>query len=360
MLYLKQSTASQSVLIGPFVDDTDGTTAETALSIANTDIRLSKNGGNLAAKNSVGATHDEAGWYTITLDATDTNTVGRLQGHVKVTGALMVHFQATVVEEAVYDMLFASGAVALATAASLATAQTDLDTLTGSDGVTLATSQPNYAPATASALSTAQTDLDTLTGSDGVTLAASQPNYAPATAAALATTDGVADAIKAVTDNLPNSGALTDLATAAAVSTAQADLDTLTGTDGVTLAASQPNYAPATASALATTDGVADDIKAVVDAILADTGTDGVVLSATERNAVADAFLDRDMSTGTDSGSATTRTVRQALRFLRNKWSISGTTLTVTEEDDTTASWTSEVSTDASADPITGNDPASS
>ncbi len=37
---------------------------------------------------------------------------------------------------------------ALATAASLATAQTDLDTLTGLDGVTLATSQPNYAPNT--------------------------------------------------------------------------------------------------------------------------------------------------------------------------------------------------------------------
>jgi hypothetical protein len=41
---------------------------------------------------------------------------------------------------------------------------------------------------------------------------------------------------------------------------------------------------------------------------------------------VADAILNRDMSTGTDSGSTTVRTVRQALRFLRNKWSISGTT----------------------------------
>lgn len=37
-----------------------------------------------------------------------------------------------------------AGAVALA--AALATAQTDLDTLTGADGATLATSQPNYAP----------------------------------------------------------------------------------------------------------------------------------------------------------------------------------------------------------------------
>jgi len=45
----------------------------------------------------------------------------------------------------------------------------------------LATTQGNYAPATATALATAQTDLDTLTGTDGVTLATSQPNYAPNT-----------------------------------------------------------------------------------------------------------------------------------------------------------------------------------
>jgi len=110
VIYLKQSTASQSVLIGPFVDDVDGATAETGLTIANTDIRLSKAGGNLAAKNSGGGTHDEAGWYTITLDATDTNTVGSLQLHVKVTGALMVHHEYTVLEESVYDGLIASGA----------------------------------------------------------------------------------------------------------------------------------------------------------------------------------------------------------------------------------------------------------
>jgi len=110
MLFLRQSTASQNVLIGPFVDDTDGTTPETALTIANTDIRLSKNGGNLAPKTLGGATHDEAGWYQITLDATDTNTVGSLQAHVKVVGALMVHAEFHVLEEAIYDALFAAAA----------------------------------------------------------------------------------------------------------------------------------------------------------------------------------------------------------------------------------------------------------
>ena len=110
MLYLKQSTTSQAVLLGPFVDDTDGATAETGLTIANTDIRLSANGGNMFAKTSGGGTHDEAGWYTITLDATDTATVGRLQISCKVAGALHVFIECQVLEEAVFDRDFASGA----------------------------------------------------------------------------------------------------------------------------------------------------------------------------------------------------------------------------------------------------------
>lgn len=112
MLYLRQSTASQNVLIGPFVDSTDGVTAETALTISNTDIRLSKNGANIVAKNSGGGTHDENGWYQITLDATDTNTVGRLQVHVNESGALPVWAEFHVLEEDIYDALFDASASA--------------------------------------------------------------------------------------------------------------------------------------------------------------------------------------------------------------------------------------------------------
>ena len=49
-------------------------------------------------------------------------------------------------------------------------------------------------------IATAQTDLNTITGSDGVTLATAQALYAPATAAALTTVDTVVDAIKVITD----------------------------------------------------------------------------------------------------------------------------------------------------------------
>lgn len=116
---LRQSTASQSLLLGPFVDSTDGSTAETALSIANTDILLSANGGTLTAKNSGGATHDASGFYTTTLDATDTATVGRLQAEVTVSGALPVWLNCVVVEEAVYDNVFAASAVGPLTAAAV-------------------------------------------------------------------------------------------------------------------------------------------------------------------------------------------------------------------------------------------------
>ena len=72
---------------------------------------------------------------------------------------------------------------------------------------------------------------------------------------------------------LGTGSSLTSLATSAAQTTAQNDLDILTGTDGVTLATSQPNYTPATAAALATVDTVVDGIKAVTDLLLTATGT---------------------------------------------------------------------------------------
>ncbi len=111
MIPLRQSTATQARLLGPYVDDTDGKTAETGLTIVNTDIRLSANGGNMFAKTSGGGTHDENGWYAVTFDATDTATVGALQVSSKVAGALAVWNDFWVYEEAVFDALYAASAV---------------------------------------------------------------------------------------------------------------------------------------------------------------------------------------------------------------------------------------------------------
>lgn len=72
-------------------------------------------------------------------------------------------------------------------------------------------------------------------------------------------------------------------------------------------------------------------------------------------NANADALLKRDWTAV--SGEAA-RSVLNALRFLRNKWSVTTGTLTVTKEDDSTSAWTGTVTTDEAALPVTGNDPS--
>ena len=51
------------------------------------------------------------------------------------------------------------------------------------------------------------------------------------------------------------------------------------------------------------------------------------------------------------------RTVRSALRYLRNKVAANTATMVVYQEDDTTQSWTSAINADATAAPITISDP---
>jgi hypothetical protein len=90
MVFLKQSTAVD-VAIGPFLDATDGVTAETGLTISQADVRLKKNNGAWAQVNdATSATHEENGWYEKELDTTDTNTCGRLLIAVHESGALPV------------------------------------------------------------------------------------------------------------------------------------------------------------------------------------------------------------------------------------------------------------------------------
>ena len=109
MLFLKQSTAV-TVKIGPFLDSVDGNTEEGALTIEDSDVRLSKNGGNFADKNEVSdCTYDEAGFYGCPLDATDTNTLGRLQLVVHEAGALIVVHDYMVLEPDMYDLLCGTG-----------------------------------------------------------------------------------------------------------------------------------------------------------------------------------------------------------------------------------------------------------
>ena len=111
---------------------------------------------------------------------------------------------------------------------------------------------------------------------------------------------------------------------------------TATGTDIPALIAALNDFDPAT------------DTVANVTAVASVTA-----LSATERDAITDALLTRDWTAV--SGEAA-RSVLNALRFLRNKWTNTGGTLTVTEEDDSTTAWTATTTT-AAGDPVDSVDP---
>lgn len=109
MIALKQSTASQEIPLGFFVDSTDGNTEETDLTIANTDIWLWKAGATtLANKNSGGGTHISNGIYYAVLDATDTNTAGSLRIFVHKSGALAFWVDCWVFPANIYDSLFST------------------------------------------------------------------------------------------------------------------------------------------------------------------------------------------------------------------------------------------------------------
>lgn len=154
----------------------------------------------------------------------------------------------------------------------------------------------------------------------------------------------------AVDTTSPQIGVRLNNIVAAAVNSTTAQL----GVNLVNIAGAAVNSASAQlgANVVTVTAGAVTSTAFTTDAI------GSTQLGATAVIKIADGLLDRDMSLGADNGSTTVRTTRQALRFLRNKWSIAAGTLTVTKEDDTATSWTGAITTDSTALPITASDPA--
>ncbi len=110
MRVLKQSTAV-TVLLGPYIDKTDGFTEETGLAGAGTEI--SKAGAAFGAGPVLG-THDSDGWYPISLTTTHTNTLGDLtiKGHDNATHLpVWMHF--TVLPANSFDALVSGSGVGM-------------------------------------------------------------------------------------------------------------------------------------------------------------------------------------------------------------------------------------------------------
>ena len=185
--------------------------------------------------------------------------------------------------------------------------------------------------ATASALATVDGNVDSVLVDTGTTI--------PATLSTIDgkvdTVDTVADAIKAVTDNLPDSGALSSLAAASALATVDGNVDAVLVDTGTTL--------PAT---LSTIEGKVDTVDTVVDSI-SSTLSSGVTVATVSDGAIgADAVADiwsttalaesyaSDGSTGT--GAQLLYQIQQAL----TEFAISSTTLTVKKLDGSTTAST--------------------
>jgi len=105
MADLRQST-SQIIRFGPFLDQNDGFTPLTTLTIAQSDMRLSKDGAAFGQKNTAGnAIHDSNGWYSTTFDSTDTATTGILEFEVTVATALPFFKTYKVITQTAYDSI---------------------------------------------------------------------------------------------------------------------------------------------------------------------------------------------------------------------------------------------------------------
>jgi len=260
---------------------------------------------------------------------------------------------------------------------ALATAQADLNILTGADGVTLATAQPSitFQPITI----TAGDAINNITlagsgSSDGIAFTRSGAGnpfdanfaaqiqsecndaivaYDPPTGAELVTEiNSVQTDIAAISTTIGVAGAgLTALATQTSVNTIDDFLDTeiaaiLADTDAMTTTG-----VTVATGGIASTSFAAGAIDA--SAIAADAiGSSELAQSAAQE--IADEVLNRDLVGG---ASVSSRNVRNALRALRNRAAISAGTLTVYQEDDATGAWTAAVTTTA-GDPISQIDPA--
>src|SRR4030042_772416 len=333
-----RANTAVDVLIGPFVDSTDGNTEETALTISQSDVKLSKNGQTLAQKTDANAAvHDANGMYNCPLDTTDTNTEGNLVLIVHETGALFVRHEFNIMAEAAWDSLYVAKDdgfidVNIKTVGRADTQETEANNLESACA--------NYSATrglSGTALPAAAADAVgglVISDAGGLDIDTKLANTNEVTTARMGSLtdwidggrlDLLLDAIKVVTDNLPNSGELTYIDTEIAAIKAVTD--------------NLPE------------SGALTTLLANIAAILADTGTAGVVLTAAERNAVADAMLSRGISNV--EATAGFRTLTGAIAKLVNKVAVVSTTLTVYKTNDSDAMGTQTVTLDAGAYPIT-------
>ena len=269
-MFIKQSTA-YTFRMGPFLDETDGKTAETGLTIEDSHIRVSKAGANFIDKNeTTNAAHDEAGFYVVILDTTDTNAVGELQIAIHMSGALPVFKTFQVVEEDIYAALFAASA-------DLITKVDAIDTVVDAVLVDTGTTLDGK-------INAIDTVVDAILVDTGTTLEGKIDTIDGIVDAILVDTgttlDGKIDTIDGIVDSiLVDTGTTLD----GKINTIDGIVDSILVDTGTTL------------------DGKLDVVDGIVDNILVDTaviGSAGAGLTAVPWNAAWDAEVQSEVADG--------------------------------------------------------------
>jgi hypothetical protein len=115
MLILKQST-SVDIRMGPFVDVADAFTPETGVTIGASDeaeILKANGAATVAMSGTFAAVTGADGWYDYTVQTGDVDTVGEVVFVMQDDSVyLPVHVRGYVVEEDIYDALYAASAAA--------------------------------------------------------------------------------------------------------------------------------------------------------------------------------------------------------------------------------------------------------
>ncbi len=305
-MLLKQSTAVV-LSFGPVVDPTDGVTLvtgqATAMDSGSTGIKISKNGGALAARHATvtATTYDAYGEYLVTLDTTDTNTLGSLKIIFQAAASCLPVWELyQVVPANVYDSLVSGSDLLDANASQLGgTNQTGRDV-------------------GASVL------LSSGAGTGQVSLASGKVSL-------------IAADIGAVWDVVSAShvgAGTTGLALASAASAGDPWATAIPGA-----------YGAGTAGFI-----VGTNLNATVSSRLASAS----YTAPPTADEVFQAVLKGDW-TGLSGEAA--YSLLNAARFLRNHVILSGGTLTVKKENGSTNAWTATVTTDSLALPVTAVTP---
>ena len=357
-----------TLMIGPFVDEDDGKTAEAGLAIAQADVRLSKNAGNMAQKAEVNAcTHDEIGYYTCPIDGTDTNTLGYLKVMVHEGGALPVWHEYMVVPANVYDsVVLGTDYLQADTVEISGTAQTandvggDVDAILTDTGSTI---DGNVDAILVDTGTTLQGELDAIqaaviTNAAGVDIAADIIAVKAETAAIVNDTDVIDDGTSGLVKIAQDVAAvLVDTGTTldGAISTVDGNVDAiLTDTNEL-----QTDNVPGLIGALNDPTAVAirteiDSNSTQLSAIVTDTNelqTDNVPgligalndISTAEVNTQVVDVMTVDVLADSISADGSRPTIGQALieinRFLQER-AVAATTVSVKKEDGTTEAFT--------------------